>query len=198
MTTCKSIYYLYNGSPKTIFNIFYNIITKCTKGCIRQFHQQFICINKNNKYKQIAKLEQISLKVGKFVLSFIDIYPEMPLTNFITFQLHSFILLWAAYNIFSNLYFYNILALLQIIQHQEIHNYHIMKTQFFFQISTLGYMTKTLNHIIFFFLHQNQNVFFSNIGNQNIFLEKKHNPPPLQVKWSVPKQTCANKLQTLF
>ena len=25
----------------------------------------------------------------------------------------------------------------------------------------------------FFFLHQNQNIFFSNIGNQNIFLEKK-------------------------
>ena len=31
----------------------------------------------------------------------------------------------------------------------------------------------------FFFLHQNQNIFFSNIGNQNIFLEKKnHNTPP--------------------
>jgi hypothetical protein len=30
----------------------------------------------------------------------------------------------------------------------------------------------------FFFLHQNQNIFFSNIGNQNIFLEKNHNPPP--------------------
>ena len=28
-----------------------------------------------------------------------------------------------------------------------------------------------------FFLHQNQNIFFSNIGNQNIFLEKNHNPP---------------------
>jgi hypothetical protein len=37
----------------------------------------------------------------------------------------------------------------------------------------------------FFFLHQNQNIFFSNIGNQNIFLEKNHNPP-LQVKWSFP------------
>jgi hypothetical protein len=33
-------------------------------------------------------------------------------------------------------------------------------------------MTKTLNQIIFFFLHQNQNIFFSNIGNQNFFLEK--------------------------
>ena len=29
----------------------------------------------------------------------------------------------------------------------------------------------------FFFLHQKQNIFFSNIGNQNIFLEKNHNPP---------------------
>ena len=28
-----------------------------------------------------------------------------------------------------------------------------------------------------FFLHQNQNIFFSNIGNQNICLEKNHNPP---------------------
>jgi len=36
-------------------------------------------------------------------------------------------------------------------------------------------MTKTLNQIIFF-LHQNQNIFFSNIGNQNIFLEKKPYP----------------------
>ena len=37
---------------------------------------------------------------------------------------------------------------------------------------SLGYMTKTLNHI-FFFLHQNQKKISSNIGNQNIFLEKK-------------------------
>jgi hypothetical protein len=29
----------------------------------------------------------------------------------------------------------------------------------------------------FFFLHQNQNIFFSNIGNQNNFLEKKTYPP---------------------
>ena len=39
----------------------------------------------------------------------------------------------------------------------------------------------------FFSLHQNQNICFSNIGNQNIFSEKNHNPPPpLQVKWSFP------------
>ena len=59
------------------------------------------------------------------------------------------------------------------------------KREFLFQKLTLGYMTNTLNQIIIFFLHQNQNIFFSNIGNQNIFLEKNHTPP-LEVKWSVP------------
>ena len=54
------------------------------------------------------------------------------------------------------------------------------KREFFFQNLTLGCMTKTLNQIIIFFLHQNQNIFFSNIGNQNIFLE---------IKWSFPKTT---------
>jgi hypothetical protein len=44
---------------------------------------------------------------------------------------------------------------------------------FFYQNLTLGYVTKILNQIIFLFLHQNQNICFSNIGNQNIFLEKK-------------------------
>ena len=39
----------------------------------------------------------------------------------------------------------------------------------------------------FFFLHQNQNIFFSNIENQNIFFKKKAiTPLPPQVKWSVP------------
>ena len=52
-----------------------------------------------------------------------------------------------------------------------------LKRNFFFQNLILGYMIKTLNQIIFFFLHQNQNICFSNIGNQNIFLEKNHNPP---------------------
>ena len=65
-----------------------------------------------------------------------------------------------------------------------------LKYIFLFQNLTLGYMTKTLNQIIFFFLHQNQNISFSNFGNQNIFLEKKTYPPPppppLEVKWSVP------------
>ena len=38
------------------------------------------------------------------------------------------------------------------------------KARIFFPDLTLGYMTKTLNQIIIFFLHQ----------NQNIFLEKKN------------------------
>jgi hypothetical protein len=45
------------------------------------------------------------------------------------------------------------------------------KREFFPQNLTLSYMTKTLNQIIIFFLNQNQNIFFSNIGNQNIFLD---------------------------
>ena len=66
-------------------------------------------------------------------------------------------------------------------QHESYNIYFLFVAQstiFFLQNLTLGYMTKTL--------HQNQNIFFSNIGNQNICLEKNHNPPPLQVKWSVP------------
>jgi hypothetical protein len=42
-----------------------------------------------------------------------------------------------------------------------------------------------------FFFHQNQNIFFSNIGNQNIFLEKNHN---LQVKWSFPKHSTSQNI----
>ena len=48
------------------------------------------------------------------------------------------------------------------------------KREFFFKNLSLGYITKTLNQIIFIFLRQNQNIFFSNIGNQNIFLEENH------------------------
>jgi hypothetical protein len=40
----------------------------------------------------------------------------------------------------------------------------------------------------FFFPPPKSEYFFSNIGNQNIFLEKNHNPP-LQVKWSFPNIT---------
>ena len=51
------------------------------------------------------------------------------------------------------------------------------KREIFFQNLTLCYDNNSESDY-FFFLHQNQNIFFSNIGNQNIFLEKKHNPPP--------------------
>ena len=51
------------------------------------------------------------------------------------------------------------------------------KRKFFFQNLTLSYMTKTLNQIILFFLHQNQNIFFSNIGNQYFFRKKPYPPP---------------------
>ena len=60
---------------------------------------------------------------------------------------------------------------------QNIYLFCRAKREIFSQNLPLGYMTKTLNHIIFFFLHQNQNIFSSNNGNQNIFLEKNHNPP---------------------
>jgi hypothetical protein len=45
----------------------------------------------------------------------------------------------------------------------------------------------------FFFLHQNQKKIFSNIENQNIFLEKNHNPPLFQVKWSFPYILQSNR-----
>jgi hypothetical protein len=61
-------------------------------------------------------------------------------------------------------------------KNSDIYFFCRAKREFFFQILTLGYMTKTLNQIIFFSLHQ----------NQNIFLEKTI-IPPLQVKWSFPK-----------
>ena len=54
----------------------------------------------------------------------------------------------------------------------------------------------------FFFLHQNQNIFFSNIGNQNIFLEENHNPPPppppFQVKWSFPNNKWSRTHHTFY
>ena len=55
---------------------------------------------------------------------------------------------------------------------------------FFFPEFNIRLYDKNSESNYFFFLHQNQNIFFSNIGNQNIFLEKNHTP--LQVKWSIP------------
>ena len=47
------------------------------------------------------------------------------------------------------------------------------KAQFFFQNLTLGYMTKTLNQIGFFFPPPKSEYFFSNTGNQSILLENQ-------------------------
>jgi hypothetical protein len=81
-------------------------------------------------------------------------------------------------------------------QELEYYFFYRAKCEIFFQHLTLSYMTKTLNQIFLFFLHQNQNIFFS-IGNQNIFLEKNHNPP-LQVKWSFPKMFVNLEVYHLF
>ena len=47
----------------------------------------------------------------------------------------------------------------------------------FFREFNIRLYDKNSESDYFFFLHQNQNIFFSNIGNQNIFLGKKHNLP---------------------
>jgi hypothetical protein len=46
------------------------------------------------------------------------------------------------------------------------------KAQIFFPESNIRLYDKN-SESDFFFLHQNQNIFFSNIGNQNIFFRKK-------------------------
>ena len=58
------------------------------------------------------------------------------------------------------------------------------KSEFFFQKLTLGYMTKTLNQIIFFPPPKSE-YFFQQHWESEYFFRKKHNPP-LEVKWSVP------------
>ena len=55
------------------------------------------------------------------------------------------------------------------------------KARKFFPEFNIRFYDKNSESDYFFFLHQNQNIFFSNIGNQNIFLEKNHNPPPFKL-----------------
>ena len=50
------------------------------------------------------------------------------------------------------------------------------ETRIFFPEYNIRLYDKNSESEIIFFLHQNQNIFFSNTGNQNIFLEKYHNP----------------------
>ena len=48
------------------------------------------------------------------------------------------------------------------------------KARIFFPEFNIRLYDKNFESDYFFFLQQNQNIFFSNIGNQNIFLEKRH------------------------
>jgi hypothetical protein len=79
---------------------------------------------------------------------------------------------------------------------QEL-EYLFFLSRIFFPTFNIRLYDKNSESDYFSFLHQNQNIFFSNIGNQNIFLEKNHNPP-LQVKWSFPntKSTCPTSVFT--
>jgi hypothetical protein len=57
------------------------------------------------------------------------------------------------------------------------------KARIFFPEFNIRLYDKNSELDYFFLLHQNQNIFFSNNGNENILLEKNHNPL-LQIKWS--------------
>ena len=82
---------------------------------------------------------------------------------------------------------------------QNINLFCRSKREFFFTEFNIRLYDKNSESDYFFFLHQNQNIFFSNIGNQNIFLEKKNiTPTPLEVKWSVPNQFCSSILFFIF
>ena len=52
------------------------------------------------------------------------------------------------------------------------------KREIFFPEINIRLYDKNSESNYFFFLHQNHNIICSNIGNQNIFLEKKPQPPP--------------------
>ena len=52
------------------------------------------------------------------------------------------------------------------------------KVRNFFPEFNIRLYDKNSESDYFFFLHQNQNIFFSNIGNQNIFFRKPYPPPP--------------------
>ena len=55
----------------------------------------------------------------------------------------------------------------------RIFNFLLRKAQIFFPEFNIMLYDKKSESDYFFFLHQNQNIFFINIGNQNIFFRKK-------------------------
>ena len=76
---------------------------------------------------------------------------------------------------------------------QNIYFFRRAQREFFFKNLTLGYMTKTLNQIIFFSFTKIRIFFSATLGIRIFAQKKKITPHPLQVKWSVPKGRC-NKL----
>jgi hypothetical protein len=63
-------------------------------------------------------------------------------------------------------------------QHELEYFFLSRKALIFFPEFNIRLYDKNFESDYLFFLHQNQNIFFSNFGNQNFFLEKKHTPPP--------------------
>ena len=57
---------------------------------------------------------------------------------------------------------------------------------FIFQEFNIRLYDKTSESDYYFFPPPKSVYFFSNIWNQNMFLEKKNDSPTLEVKWSVP------------
>ena len=69
-------------------------------------------------------------------------------------------------------------------QHESQNIYFFRRAKIariFFQEFNIRIYDKNSESDYFFFLHQNQNIFFSNIGNQNICLEKKTITPPCKL-----------------
>ena len=65
----------------------------------------------------------------------------------------------------------------QTTQELEYLFFLLRKVRNFFPEFNIRLYDKNSESDYIFFLHQNQNIFFSNIRNQNNFLEKNHNPP---------------------
>jgi hypothetical protein len=66
-------------------------------------------------------------------------------------------------------------------QHELEFFFFFPKREFFFPEFNIRLYDKNSKSDYFFSLHQNQNTFFSNIGNQIIFLAKNHNPHPFKL-----------------
>jgi hypothetical protein len=60
-------------------------------------------------------------------------------------------------------------------QHKNYNIYFFgrARCEIFFPEFNIRLYDKNSESYYFFFLHQNQNIFFNNIGNQNIFFRKK-------------------------